>query len=98
MISRPNGPPHRTKLADDEILFLVSIDTEEDNWAPTRDNITLDNARQLPGIQSLFEKLGVRPTYFVTHTLAADPTACAIIRELSKRAGVEIGAHLHPWN
>ena len=98
MATPSNVPAAMRPLDDNEILFLVSIDTEEDNWVPTRDDITLENARQLPGLQAMFDRLGVRPTYFVTHTLAVDPMASEIIAELSRRPSVEIGAHLHPWN
>jgi hypothetical protein len=98
MTTQPGPTAEQRSLEPDEILFLISIDTEEDNWVPTRDNITQENARQLPGLQAMFDRLGVRPTYFVTNTLAVDPTACGIIRDLSYHPGVEIGAHLHPWN
>jgi len=78
--------------------LLVSIDTEEDQWGPGAEEATAENIRALPGLQRLFEELGVRPTYFVSYQVATDPTAASILREIAGEEGVEIGAHLHPWN
>lgn len=95
MASDPGTP---SPLAPDEILLVVSVDTEEDNWAPARAGITVENARHLPRVQARFEQLGVRPTYFVTHALAKDPMARDIVAALHEGGRAEIGAHLHPWN
>jgi hypothetical protein len=81
-----------------EIPLIVSIDTEEDNWVPTRDDVRVENARELPRLQAFFDRLHVRPTYFVANSIAADPTGSRITGELFEMEGVEIGAHLHPWN
>ena len=85
-------------LATGEVLFTVSIDTEEDNWIPARHGIRVENSRQLPRVNAFLERLGLRPTYFVTHAVVADSNASLIIRELHDSQFVEIGAHLHPWN
>ena len=78
-------------------LLIVSIDTEEDNWQPRRDGVTVDNIRELPRLDALFQGLGVRATYFTTYQVAICHWAAAILRELHG-AGAELGAHLHPWN
>ena len=80
------------------MAFVVSIDTEEDNWVPARENIRVGNAGQLPRLNAFFAGLGVRPTYFVAHSIAVDPTASAIIQEIHRSGTAEIGAHLHAWN
>jgi hypothetical protein len=85
-------------LAAGEIVVLVSVDTEEDNWTPARETISTENIRELPQLNARFERLGVRPTYFVTHSVAVDAWASRIIAEIGKSDFVEIGAHLHPWN
>jgi hypothetical protein len=90
--------PPSAPLTSGEVLFAVSVDTEEDNWIPARDGVRVENARELPRVNALFERLGLRPTYFVTHSLAVDPVASRIIAELNSMESVEIGAHLHPWN
>src|SRR2546423_11801908 len=79
------------------ILLIVSVDTEEDNWQPCRDGVTIDNIRELPRLDVLFQRLGVRATYFTTYQVAVRDWAAATLRQL-RAGGAEIGAHLHPWN
>jgi len=81
-----------------EVVVLVSIDTEEDNWIPARENLRVENVRQLPVLNALFERLGVRPTYFVTHSVAVDAASSQIVGDIAQCGFAEIGAHLHPWN
>lgn len=81
-----------------ETDLLISIDTEEDNWIPSRTDIRTENARQLPRLNALLERLGARPTYFVAHSMAVDHESARIIADISECEFVEIGAHLHPWN
>lgn len=81
-----------------EVLLIVSIDTEEDNWQRARSGITVDSIRELPRLDRLFERLGVRATYFTTHQVATHPEAAAIVRGLCESGRAEVGAHLHPWN
>jgi hypothetical protein len=76
----------------------ISIDTEEDNWAPTREGVTVTNIQELPKLADLFASLGVRATYFVTYQVAAAADSAAVLRDLHERGTAEIGAHLHPWN
>src|SRR5712692_3457725 len=78
--------------------LIVSIDTEEDSWRPARTGITVENIRELPRLHRVLERLGVRPTYFVTYQVAIRPWAAEILREIQARGTGEIGAHLHPWN
>ncbi len=78
-------------------LLIVSIDTEEDNWRPSRDGITVENIRELPRLDALFQRLGVRATYFTTSQVARHDWAAGSLRELLG-GGAERGAHLHPWN
>jgi len=78
-------------------LLIVSIDTEEDDWRPRRDGVTVENIRELPRLDALFQGLGVRATYFTTYQVAIRDWAAAILRELHG-GGAELGAHLHPWN
>jgi hypothetical protein len=82
----------------DALRLLVSIDTEEDNWRPVREGITLENLRELPRLHRFLQGLGLRPTYFVDHPVAATPWTREILREIASEGGAEIGAHLHPWN
>ena len=79
-------------------LLIVSLDTEEDNWYRSRDGVTLENIGELRRQARFFERLGVRPTYFTTYTVATDPRAADTMREVGNSGRAEIAAHLHPWN
>ncbi|HEY6854079.1 MAG TPA: hypothetical protein VI139_07525 [Gemmatimonadales bacterium] len=81
-----------------EVIVIVSIDTEEDNWHRTRSGVTVENIAELRKLAAFFDRLGVRPTYFTSHQVAIDPRAAETLREISAQGRAEIGAHLHPWN
>ncbi len=76
----------------------ISIDTEEDNWDPAVEDVTVRNIDELRRLDEMFGSLDVRATYFVTYQVAANPGAAAIMRGIHEGATAEIGAHLHPWN
>ena len=80
------------------ILLIVSIDTEEDNWYRSRQRVTVENIGELPRQARMFNRLGIRPTYFTTHQVARDARAADMVREVAGESRGEIGAHLHPWN
>ena len=83
---------------DREIRLVVSVNVEEDNWLPVRSGITVDNIRELEGLDRVFDRLGIRPTYFTTYQVIRSDVGARVIRELAGTGRVEIGAHLHPWN
>lgn len=78
--------------------LVVTVDTEEDDWRPSRDDVTVENIRRLPAFQELMDTLGVRPTYLVTYQVADVPWAAELLAELHDSGQAEVGAHLHPWN
>lgn len=80
------------------MLLVVSIDTEEDQWAPCRGPVTVDNVRQLPRLEAFVRRLGLRPTYFTSYAVAAEPWAAGLLRGLHDDGSAEIAAHLHPWS
>jgi hypothetical protein len=79
--------------------LLVGIDTEaDDQWSERgRRELRVENARHLPGLQSLFDEFSVRPTYLVTHEMATRPESAAVLADLARSGRCEIGTHLHPW-
>ena len=81
-----------------EVLLVVSVDTEEDNWVPTRVGISVDNVRELKRLSRCFHRIGARATYFTSYQVATRRWAVDVLREISDGGGAEIGAHLHPWN
>jgi len=78
--------------------LVVVIDTEED-WFDEWDRpTTVENVAALPKIQErLFDPLGVKPTYMVTHPVATDPECAPIFREFVERDVCEVGTHVHNW-
>jgi peptidoglycan/xylan/chitin deacetylase (PgdA/CDA1 family) len=79
--------------------LLVGIDTEGDNqWdAAARANQRFENIYALPTLHALFARHGVRPTYVITHPVARDERAAAVLRQLLNGGDCEIGAHHHVW-
>ncbi len=80
------------------VVLVVSVDTEEDNWVPAQDRLTVENIRELPRLDKVLGRIGARTTYFTTHQVAVTPWSAEIIRELHQGGRSEIGAHVHPWN
>jgi len=80
------------------LLVILSIDTEEDNWQPTRSGLSVENIRALPRLNAFLGEFGARPTYFTAHSVAATPWAADVLRALDAEGNAEIAAHLHPWN
>jgi len=85
-------------MTDQPLLVVVSIDTEEDNWTPTREDVSVTNIHAVPALQRLLHGLGARPTYFTNFAVARTPWAAAILGDIAADGQAEIGAHLHPWN
>ncbi len=79
--------------------LLVGIDTEGDNqWdASARAHQKFENIYALPRLHALFARHGVRPTYVITHPVAADSRSADVLRGLLARGDCEIGAHHHAW-
>ncbi|MGQ8364665.1 WalW protein [Glaciecola sp. 1036] len=83
-----------------ELVFLLSIDTEEEwdwNGPFPEDQFDTENTQQLPRFQQFCESISVKPTYLVDYAAAkAIPSNGEFVQSvLSNKA--EIGAHLHPW-
>lgn len=80
------------------MYFIISIDTEEDNWNDFFQVPTLKNIRRIPIIQEIFNQYDVHPTYLTTYTVACDETSVSILKPILDEGQCEIGTHLHPWN
>ena len=85
-------------MVRDDVVVVVSLDTEEDNWNRSRTDVTVENIGELHRQARFFARLGVRPTYFTTYHVVADPCAAEVMREVGDTRRGEIAAHLHPWN
>jgi hypothetical protein len=81
------------------VKLIVTIDTEEDNWAPySPTGYTVRNIERLPALQDLFAAYDVRPTYLVTYQVVTHAGAADILDSLVHSEQCEIGAHCHPWS
>jgi peptidoglycan/xylan/chitin deacetylase (PgdA/CDA1 family) len=80
--------------------ILLGVDTEaDDQWsAAARKTLTVENARELPRLQALCDRYGVKPTYLVTYEMAVDGRAMGILRDLAATGRAEIATHHHPWS
>jgi hypothetical protein len=81
------------------MYLLAGIDTEGDNqWdAAARANQQFENIYALPRLHALFARHGVRPTYVITHPVAADSRSAGVLRSMLAGGDCEIGAHHHAW-
>jgi peptidoglycan/xylan/chitin deacetylase (PgdA/CDA1 family) len=81
------------------VKLVVTIDVEEDQWGviPSR-YATVHNVQRLPQLQELLRGFGIVPTYLLTHPVASNATAVAVLRDLASAGDCEIGTHCHPWN
>jgi hypothetical protein len=82
----------------EEIVFVLSVDTEEDAWGPTREPSRVRNIEQLPRFHDFVRGFGVRPTYFVTYQVLEHPEGRKVIQSLGADPHAELATHLHPWN
>jgi hypothetical protein len=82
-------------------LLTMTIDTEEEwDWDtgwPTR-NLSVENIRHLPRFQQLCSAHGIAATYYTNSAVFDDAEARGTLLEIAKKARVEIGMHIHPWN
>jgi hypothetical protein len=82
-----------------DVLSVVTIDTEEDNWTVTDpEKITLRNIEQIPRMQEIFDDYGIVPTYMISYPVANNPKCRDIIKEIYISGRCDIGVHCHPWN
>ncbi len=90
LVQLPPGPP----------LLQVVVDTEEEfDWGKPFDRGSVGvTAMQAQGrAQTLFDAVGLRPTYVIDYPVATSPDAVAVLRGFQDAGRCEIGTHLHPW-
>jgi peptidoglycan/xylan/chitin deacetylase (PgdA/CDA1 family) len=86
----PGGPP----------ILIATIDAEaEFDWDGPflRTHTRVENLRHQHLAQEVFDRFGVRPTYFVDYAVASQPKGYEPLRQILARGRCEIGAHLQAW-
>ncbi|BHH86295.1 polysaccharide deacetylase family protein [Desulforhopalus sp. 52FAK] len=81
------------------MYFIVTIDTEEDNWSKYSVNENpVSNIEKVISLQKLFDKYQIRPTYLITYPVATNTRSVEILKTIQDAGKCEIGMHCHPWN
>lgn len=81
------------------MIFLVTIDTEEDQWTDySRNKHTLKNIHAVPRLQEMFARYQVKPSYLISYAVTTDQFSTKLFKKLQEEQQAEIGAHCHPWN
>ncbi len=78
--------------------FIITIDTEGDNWWSKPRIIATHNSEFLPRFQSLCESYSLKPTYLTAYEMANSPSFQEFGKDVLRRKKGEIGLHLHAWN
>ena len=78
--------------------FMISIDTEENQWDAFNDKATVKNIECITEkFQTLCEQYGIKTTYLVNNPVIEAHSSQKIIKKLADSGNCEIGMHLHPW-
>lgn len=76
---------------------LLTVDVEPDDvWNDFRSR-SFNNLSGLLAMQNQCDRYGIRPTYLVTYSVAADPGYRSALQRLASDGRCEIGAHPHLW-
>ena len=80
------------------VRVLVTIDTEEDDWwFRSHSEVSVENIRCLTELRAVWERFGVRPTYFVNYLPLASRHSAEVLTEIAQAGDCEMGGHCHPW-
>lgn len=81
------------------VRVLVTIDTEEDDWGSyVSSGTSVSNVEHLLELRGIWERFGVRPTYFVNFPVLAEEASADVMGVLASETDCEMAAHCHPWN
>ena len=81
------------------VKLVITIDTEEDCWNNYDRQInTVENIKQIPMLQKIFNRYGALPTYLISYPIVTNQGSSRILQEILDSGRCEIGTHCHPWN
>ena len=87
-------------MSKPEVLFVLSIDTEEEwHWDDPfpEHSFAVENVKYIPPLQKFCDNLGIRPTYFVDYPVLDDARAVKYFKQAVAHNRCEVGGHLPPW-
>jgi glycosyltransferase involved in cell wall biosynthesis len=86
----PAGPPI--------LITIVDAEEEIDRSGPyLRTHLSARNSSKQALVQDIFDRFGVKPTYFVDYAVATQREGYEPLREIADSGRCEIGAHLKSW-
>jgi hypothetical protein len=82
------------------LYLLVGINAGCDTQGPAGARVQqrFENIYALPTLHAILRKHRARPTYLITHSVAADARAASVLREMREGRDCEIGAHHLAWD
>jgi len=80
-------------------FLFITIDTEEDIWGGyTVKNPSVENIKNIPMLQEIFNKYSAIPTYLINYPVATNKYSIEILKDMHDNKHCDIGTHCHPWN
>ena len=89
-----------TMLNKPSVLFVLSVDTEEEwdwNTEFPQYNVQVENIQAIKEFQQECNSIGIRPTYFVDYPVVNNSQSVEVLKSIDQSGQCEVGAHLHPW-
>ena len=92
-------PPVRLP-AESPPQLIVVIDTEEEfdwNADADREATAVTAMNHIDRVQDIFDEYKIVPCYVIDYPVVSQVEGYTMLRDIQRRGGCEIGAHLHPW-
>jgi hypothetical protein len=100
MLRKTNHTSARLEPGTRPVLIVI-VDTEEEfDWTKPfdRNSVGTSSIGAQPLMhESVYDRLGIVPTYVIDWPVATTPAAVSVLRGLMEEGRCEIGTHLHPW-
>ena len=95
--ARINAAMFMSEIKSRYLLFSVDVEPDALHWkGHYRENQTCKNQEDLPLLIELVKKFGVKPTFFITHSMALERSIDRLMEPMLKNNFCEVGAHFHP--
>ncbi len=79
------------------LLFSVDVEPDDPKWQGLHHGgWSHDNMLGLPRLGEACRRLGVKPTFLLSHSVAVQAVTAAAIFPMLRAGQCEVGAHLHP--
>jgi hypothetical protein len=87
------------QLSPGRPILIATVDAEaEFPWGTySRSHTGVKNLQRQAPAQDIFDRFGVRPTYFVDYAVATQPEGFEPLCRIAAAGHCEIGAHLESW-